>query len=183
MKLNLGCGDVNLPGFINIDNRIDTNYDVLDDVRYLREFEENSVSLIYASHILEHFSRHEYKDVLSRWYSLLSSNGILRVAVPDLESAAQYYIDTKDLRAITGLMYGGQDYSGNFHHWGWDYTQMENDLFETGFVSVYRYDWKKTEHSEFDDFSRSHLPHDPDAIKNVQFDNHILVSLNMEAIK
>ena len=66
MKLHLGCGSKHIDGFINIDARELPEVDEIDDVKTLVKFDKESINLIYASHILEHITRLEYTNVLSR---------------------------------------------------------------------------------------------------------------------
>jgi predicted SAM-dependent methyltransferase len=176
MKLHLGCGDKHIDGYINIDCRFLPTVDEVQDVTILRKYKNNSINVIYASHVLEHFKRWDYKYVLNRWYELLGEGGILRIAVPDFEQIVNHYVKHKNLRELSGLLYGGQDYEKNFHHWIWDFQTLKEDLIDVGFHSVYRYDWRKTEHNQIDDFSQSYLPH-------LCKDNGMLMSLNVEAIK
>lgn len=60
MKLHIGCGERYLPGWKHLDARkfphVDYVTDKLDD---LNMFADNSVSEIYACHVLEHFTRNE----------------------------------------------------------------------------------------------------------------------------
>ena len=176
MKLHLGCGSVKLDGFINIDIRYLPTVDRVDNVRFLRSFQDNTIDLIYASHVLEHFSRWDYKSVLTRWHTLLNRGGILRLAVPDFEAICKYYKKTKNLRAISGMLYGGQDVEENYHNWIWDFETLKADLEEIGFNNIQRYNWRSTEHGTIDDYSQSYLPH-----MNKQ--NGMLMSLNVEATK
>jgi len=176
IKLHLGCGKKFINDFINIDIRDIEGIDIVDDITKLNDFDENTVDLIYVSHVLEHFGRHKYKQVLSRWYQLLKPNGILRIAIPDFEKIVEYYSETKNLKSLLGLLYGGQDYPENFHYCIWDYETISKDLLEIGFYSVERYDWRNTEHKEIDDYSQSYLPH-------MDKENGKLMSLNIEAKK
>ena len=52
-KLNLGCSERKIHGFINIDSREEVNPDVVGDVTDLDsiDIKNSSVDLIYASHI------------------------------------------------------------------------------------------------------------------------------------
>jgi predicted SAM-dependent methyltransferase len=176
MKLHLGCGEKHIEGYVNIDVRYLPGVDEVCNVMHLRQYETNSVDVIYASHVLEHFSRWDYMNVLNRWYNILKPNGILRICVPDFEIISKYYVETKKLRDISGMLYGGQDYPENKHHWCWDFETLSHELKELGFKNVYRYDWRLTEHSHIDDFSQSYLPHKDK-------ENGRLFSLNIEAIK
>lgn len=176
MKLHLGCGNKHIDGFINIDIRYQPGVDIVDNIQFLRKIENNSIELIYSSHVLEHVSRWNIHSVISRWYDLLIPKGILRIAVPDFESICRYYLKTGKLNDVCGMLYGGQDYDENNHHWVWDFNLLANDLEKAGFKQIKRYDWKLTDHCMIDDYSQSYLPH-------MDKDNGQLMSLNIEAVK
>jgi predicted SAM-dependent methyltransferase len=60
MKLNLGCGDKILPGYVNVDvapSRAGRPPDVLCDLRSLGPFEDASADEVLAVHVVEHFWR------------------------------------------------------------------------------------------------------------------------------
>ena len=176
LKLHLGCGEKHIDGYINIDIRHMPGVDKVDNIRFLRSFKENSVDVIYACSVLEHFSRWDYIGVLKRWYDLLKLGGTIRIGVPDFESIVLYYNKNKDLLKLIGLLYGGQDYNENFHHMCWDFKNLKFDLEKIGFKNVSRYDWRTTEHFDIDDFSQAYLPH-------MDKENGLLMHLNVEAIK
>jgi len=176
LKLHLGCGDRHIEGFVNIDIRYLPTVDVVDNIRFLRRYESGSVDLIYASHVLEHFSRWDYIAVLQRWHELLKDSGVLRIAVPDFNAIAQYYIKTRDLKSLRGLLYGGQDYDENYHYCCWDFKILNDDLKKAGFKSASFYNWRNTEHAHVDDCSQAYIPH-------MDKENGQLMSLNVEAIK
>ena len=176
MKLHLGCGEKHIDGFVNIDIRQLKGVDITDDISTLSEFEVNSVDLIYASHVLEHFGRNIYLSILTRWHELLKKDGVLRLAVPDFEAMHKHYSKFKNLRIITGLLWGGQTYAQNYHTIGWDFNTLKADLKTVGFRKVKKYDWRLTEHAHIDDYSQCYLPH-------MDKKNGLLMSLNVEAIK
>ena len=151
--------------------------DIVDDVSKLIHIEKESVDLIYACHILEHFKRKEYFNILERWTQLLKPGGKLRLSVPDLEKVAQLYINGEfELEKMIGLIYGGQTYLYNFHYMGFDFKSLRKDLKKLKYTNIKRYDWKETEHASIDDYSQAYLPH-------MDKENGILMSLNVEAIK
>ena len=133
MKLHLGCGNKKIKGFINIDIRSLPEVDLVDNISELNNIKNDSVDLIYACHVLEHFGRDEYMKVLKRWYEVLNDGGTLRIAVPDFEQVVEYYNKHKDLSKLIGLLYGGQTYAHNFHYCGWDFQSLQNDLKSLGF--------------------------------------------------
>ena len=176
MKLHLGCGNKRLEGFINVDLISSPAVDLVEDASTLHSIESNSVDLIYASHILEHFSRWEHQIVLASWYEVLKPAGILRLAVPDFKQIVARYLITGELLELRGLLYGGQDYETNYHKCCWDFDTLKSDLEELQFVDVQRYNWQDTEHASIDDFSQAYLPHMDKA-------NGLLMSLNIECKK
>jgi len=118
--LNLGCGPGDVPeGWINLDGSwnawlakhwflrrlflalhlhpsrpADEKWDsrvVVHDVRKPLLFPDNSLSSVYASHLLEHLYLAEAKDLLKECYRVLKPRGILRVVVPDLHAIVQEY--------------------------------------------------------------------------------------------
>jgi predicted SAM-dependent methyltransferase len=175
VKLHLGCGTKHIDGYTNIDVRYLPGVDEVNNIKFLRNYKPNSVDLIYACHVLEHFSRWEYKTVLTRWFELLKPGGTLRLAIPNFSAICSYYVKTGDLSSIMGLLYGGQDYDENYHYVTFDYDSLSNDLIQIGFNNIMVYDYKTTEHSDVDDFSKAYLPH--------LDKNGILMSLNIEAKK
>jgi predicted SAM-dependent methyltransferase len=177
MKLHLGCGEKKIPGFINVDIRPDVNPDIIDNISNLSQFEDGSVDLIYCCHVLEHFGRHDYYKVLQTWTKKLKKGGKLRLSVPDLDVAIKLIYEKKyPLKKIIGLFYGGQTYKENYHYMGFNYDILENDLKELGYSKIYKWDWRKTEHSNIDDYSQAYLPH-------MDKENGTQVSLNIEAKK
>jgi len=183
-KLHLGCYDRKIHGFINIDIREDVNPDVVDDVFKLEKFENNSVDLIYACHILEHATKKDSILVLKRWYEVLKPGGILRLCVPDLQAAFEYYICYKDLSVLQTIIYGSQKHPYDFHYTGWDEQSLSNDLKKVGFLKIKKYDWRETEHFYIDDHSQCYLPNMSYSTRRVEGDiEGKLVSLNVEATK
>lgn len=176
LKLHLGCGDKHIEGYTNIDIRYLPGVDEINNIKFLRKYQHNSIDMIYACHVLEHFSRWEYKTVIKRWYDILKPGGTIRIAVPDFEKIVEYYQQTKDLAALRGLICGGQDYDENFHYCCWDFNLLKQDLKECGFEYIHKYDWRNTDHSNIDDYSQSYLPH-------MDKENGKLMSLNIQATK
>jgi len=172
IKLHLGCGTKHLDGYTNIDIRYLPGVDEVNNIKFLRNYADSSINEIYACHVLEHFGRWEYKDVLRRWFELLKSGGTLRIAVPNFEAICKNYIENKNLKLLMGLMYGGQDYDENFHYVTFDFKTLENELKELGYSEIKLWD---TEKYEIDDFSKAYIPH--------KDRTGMLMSLNIQAKK
>lgn len=178
MKLHLGCGPRYIPGFIHVDALPAHHVDIVGPVELL-PMDDASVSLIYASHVLEHFGRFEYRAVLEEWFRVLKSGGILRLSVPDFAVCAAIYYESglaDGLSGLVGLIVGGQRDSYDYHKMIFDEAFLRRDLLDIGFREVRRWDWRATEHADVDDYSQAHIPH-------MQKENGRLMSLNIEAVK
>lgn len=98
MKLvNLGCGQRYHKDWINIDfvsNSEDViQHNLLDGI----PINDNEVDLVYHSHVLEHFSKVQGVYFIKECYRVLKVNGIIRIAVPDLETIVKEYLNNLQL--------------------------------------------------------------------------------------
>jgi predicted SAM-dependent methyltransferase len=176
VKLHIGCGERYIPGFIHVDARKLPHVDYVTPADRLDMFEDNSVDLIYACHILDHLGRNQVDITLKEWHRVLVQGGILRLAVSDFEKLAEVYLKTKDLKLLLGPLLGRQDYPENTHYMIFDYTYLCEVLTAAGFKKVHRYDWRKTMHKDYDDLSQAYIPH-------MDKEHGTLISLNVEAEK
>ncbi len=85
MKINVGAGSRPLDGYVNIDRATGGEAYPLSQDGVV--FETNSADEIRASHVLEHFSHRDTLMVLKEWVRVLKPNGVLKIAVPDIEYA------------------------------------------------------------------------------------------------
>jgi predicted SAM-dependent methyltransferase len=175
VKLHVGCGKRFIEGYIHIDLMDYPHIDYKTSVDNLSMFKDNSVDVIYACHLLEHFKRGETEKVLKEWYRVLKKGGILRISVPDFRQIVKIY-QQYDLNTILGPVMGRQDYQYNFHYMIFDFETLSHFLTTVGFKGVATFDWRKTEHAGVDDYSQAYIPH-------MDKENGIQVSLNVEAIK
>ena len=177
-KINLGCGWRNFgKDWIHIDGG---DYPHLDSKDILNlPYEDNSIDLIYASHVIEYFDREEIIPILNKWKNKLKPDGILRLAVPNFEEIARLYLMTDyDLEKFVGLLYGKMKMGDQiiYHKTTYDFNSLKDILSKCGFHNVSYYNWEDTEHSKFDDHSQAYLPH-------MDKQNGVLMSLNIEAKK
>ena len=56
--------------------------------------------LVYASHVLEHFGRHQVAKPMLEWYRVLKTEGTLRLAVPDFEKIEQKDKEKKIIKTV-----------------------------------------------------------------------------------
>ena len=81
MKLHVGCGNVILPGWTNLDIEKLPGVDIIDDITTLTKIPDNSCEVIYASHVLEHI--YDLYDVMEEFTNKITEDGVLIVDVPD----------------------------------------------------------------------------------------------------
>ncbi len=175
MKLHLGCGKRYIPGYRHIDVVEYDHIDIVHSINSLPMISDNSCSVVYSCHVLEHFHKKQVPVVLKEWLRILRPGGVLRVAVPDMDALTRVYMDTKDLSLIIGPIYGRCDYLYNFHYTGFDYTTLSKYILDAGASKVGLYNWRNTEHAHIDDYSQAYIPQDKE--------NGVLISLNVEAVK
>jgi len=183
LRIHLGCWTrpMDPTGWINIDQVYVPGVDLIEDCRFLRSFRKMSVDAIYASHILDEFTRWEYMTVLKRWHDLLKMGGRIYLSVPDFDAIVDRYLETHDVRELEGLLHGGQDHPGWTRSYSWNMKVMKEDLMSVGFQDIRRYNfWERPFYSigreRRDDYSQAYLPHG-------NRETGRLMSLNVEATK
>jgi hypothetical protein len=137
LRLNLGCGHIALEDYVNVDARDLPGVDVVAAVDHL-PVDEGQDAEIFSAHLVEHFPQQELeRRVLPYWVSLLRPGGEFRAVVPDagamLAAHAEGSIPYADLREV---LYGGQEYEGDFHFNMYTTDSLGELLTEAGLVDV-----------------------------------------------
>lgn len=137
-KLNLGCGITYKPDHFNIDkfnNFIADKICGVDDLL----FKTNSIEIIEAHHLIEHFDYIHCKYVLSEWFRVLKPNGKLIIETPDLEKTFQKFRDSnsENKKIILQWIYG-IDSLGMQHKIGFSWELIRELLSEIGFENILR---------------------------------------------
>lgn len=130
MKLEIGAGSNPQPGYIHHDLRPLDDIEVVCDARQFPDEHKGRYDEVYASNILEHFNRFEIDAVFAEWISLLKPGGTMKIIVPDVKEICRQWVnDFIDHKHFVYLCYGGNDYDGNRHYYGFD-TESLAQLFE-----------------------------------------------------
>lgn len=121
MKLNLGCGACVVNGWTNVDYGVGArmakipgfralnkrlrifaldwdNRIVIHDLTTRFPWDNESVHIIYSSHLLEHFLPKEGRAFICECFRVLRRGGTIRLVVPDLSYIVEEYADGR-LRA------------------------------------------------------------------------------------
>lgn len=144
IKLNLGNQGTYLRGFIGVDH-------ITGDAVYpLTKYAGGSVSEIYASHVLEHFSHRHTMDVLREWSRVLEPDGKIRIAVPDWDKITDPKV-VPDFAQRTMYLFGGhvdkhdrhgalftaQSLTAQMRHVGFEFVQpWESEIIDCASLPV-----------------------------------------------
>ena len=179
IKINLGCGWRNFgDDWYHIDGG---DYKHLDSHDIFNiPFENNTVDVIYASHVIEYFNRQEIIPILKKWKNKLKPGGKLRLAVPDFEAMVKLYLHKGyDVESFLGPLYGKMPMGDEiiYHKTVYDFKSLKKILLNIGFNNINRYDWRDYDiHIKNDDHSQSYLP-------KMDKEKGTLISLNLETTK
>ncbi len=150
--INLGCGLDSSSEFINIDALPFPNIHYIQAIYDLSMFANNSVDLVYASHVMEHIPRDKFKTTLTEWRRVLKPGGTLRLAVPDFDALVEIYkSDNKNVDRVTNQVLGGQGSVYNIHYSLWNFKKAELILKNLGFKNTRRWSPDKVNHHNFKD--------------------------------
>lgn len=137
MRLNIGCGHIPLDGYINVDQRALPGVDIVAEAGSI-PVEPGSVCEVFSAHLLEHFPQEALRRrLLPYWRGLLSSGGMFRAVVPDgqamLEGISAGHYEFEEFREV---LFGAQDYAGDFHYNLYTPDSLSNLLREANFDHI-----------------------------------------------
>lgn len=149
VKLNLGCGDKILPGYVNVDvapSRAGRKPDVLCDLQYLDPFPDNAVDEVLAVHVVEHFWRWEVVEVLREWVRVLKPGGKMILECPNIRRACEQFLTDPAKGAGPGsegqrtmwVFYGDPAWKDPLmvHRWGYTPESLTEVMKEAGLVNI-----------------------------------------------
>ena len=178
-RVHIGCGMSTIPGWINCDNsfsvkiakipllffltnRLGVLRDQMEFIKFCRHnhvlwvnatkklpFADDSVDVIYSSHMVEHLEHSQIRSFLKEAYRVLAPNSIIRISIPDLRKDIDQYLSDNDANAfIKGLLLSPAKSStitdrirflvvGNrMHKWMYDGESMKQLITSMGFTNT-----------------------------------------------
>lgn len=138
MKLNLGCGNKYLEGYTNCDLYNTSVCDKECDIRSI-PYNDESVTEIIASHVLEHLPKNDVIVALKSCYRVLIHGGILKLEVPDLNWVLKDFLDAPENQKWghrIERIYGLQCNMGEFHATGFTKERLIHLLADAMFIPL-----------------------------------------------
>lgn len=149
IRLNLGCGDKILDGYINVDivsERAGKQPDINCDIKNLNVFPDNYADEILAVHVIEHFWRWEVNGVLIEWLRVLKPGGKIILECPNLISACEEFLKNPNINSGPGregqrsmwVFYGDPRWKDPLmvHRWGYTPESLAKVLYGAGFTNM-----------------------------------------------
>ncbi len=145
-KLHLGCGEIRLEGYVNVDHPPNEHTvqkksvaDVHADIRTM-DLPSESAAEIRLHHVLEHFPRVEALALLTRWNRWLCQDGLLVVETPDFDRSIALLRSTWFSPArrnkVMRHIFGSQEASWAYHYDGWSQKQFQQVLGNLGYGKI-----------------------------------------------
>jgi carbamoyltransferase len=144
IRLQLGCGEQPMKGFINLDYPPD-NHSVMQckaddfiDIKVL-DLPENCIDEIRLHHVFEHFGRVTAIGLLVRWYRWLKIGGRIVIETPDMHNVAKTIcsdVDWQTKMAHLRHISGDQTDSWGFHLEPWFEERFQRTLAHLGYANV-----------------------------------------------
>lgn len=162
-RLNIGCGESGVPGWVNIglfsDRKVPYGTIVNHRATRLLHYDmtrgipmrDETARYIYASHFIEHLTLGEARLFFRECYRVLKPGGMIRITTPDLELWIERYL-ANDLSfferfyrccpSYSDLTTKGQILVGQIQGWGhrwlYDLESLQAIMAEAGFGTITR---------------------------------------------
>ena len=163
MKLNIGCGNVPLEGYTNVDkyyypgstaplndnglaetwntDHPDSTWVFGDAVKL--DFPNDYFDQVLMVHIIEHLSMEDGNLAIKEAYRVLKPGGTIEIETPDLLKACKLMLETgisdPNWYRYWGCIYGttGKDGEGQFHLCGYTQSYLKFKMEERGFKDIH----------------------------------------------
>lgn len=150
LKLHLGCGGMRWLDFLNIDfypievdkpdsSRSGCVADIFADMRDLG-LPDGSISEIFTSHTIDHFTRWEAIAMLKDWYRMLTPGGKLVIEAADFVRCVLWlFHPLKSRRHLARSQFYGNQWDNldyQTHRYLWSARELSSVLKDVGFARV-----------------------------------------------
>jgi predicted SAM-dependent methyltransferase len=143
MKLHIG-GEQIKDGWKILNVQPKDGVDYVGNISNLDQFTDNSISEIYASHVIEHVKQKDTLETFRGLYRVLKPKGTLYISVPDMDILCRMFVDENanidNKIHIMKMIFGGQVDDFDFHYMGWNQEFLFDFLKTVGFSEGKRVD-------------------------------------------
>ena len=172
MKLNLGCGNKILDGYLNVDKFDYYNVDKVHDLeKFPYPFDNDTVDEILLSHVLEHIGQDPniFNEILKEFYRVCKNQAVIDIAVPHPRHD-DFISDPTHVRPITLLGLSLYDKSLNEE---WAKSGAANT--PLGLIHKVNFKIESVNYTIEDEFMKKHQSGEIDKIKLDYYMKHLLV--------
>jgi predicted SAM-dependent methyltransferase len=159
-RVHVGCNDIRIPGFVNVDVRRTAATDVVHDCKDVSIFPNESLSFVFSNAFFEHLYLSDRVPFLKDLRRALRTGGMIAFSgLPDFEGVARAYIERRtpgnvspefDLYEAYRYTHGAPEgrpswWLAQLHKGLLDSPTINALLDEAGFATriVFRYKWGK----------------------------------------
>ena len=149
LKLNLGCGEIVKPGWVNVDGNPKTSDVFYFDFRNKLPIADGSVRHVHSEAFFEHLEYDDVAALLREISRVLVPNGTARIIVPDLEKYASAYSrndqayfeqlpflgGAAEKLETKGIICNQMFRMGGGHKFAWDFETFDHVARANGFSS------------------------------------------------
>ncbi len=134
LVLDIGCGNNKKENSVGCDCLKSDSVDILADARSL-PFQDEVFDHVYSSHVIEHFSHREVKDIMAEWVRVLKKDGVIEIVCPWLRVCALYLFLRPTHKHMMDI-YGAQNSETDYHKCGFTFKQLTELLNQCGITNV-----------------------------------------------
>jgi len=140
-KLHIG-GTTRVEGWEILNAIPGPDVDHVCNANDLSDFDDNTFSALYASHVAEHFDfRKELLNALKEWHRVLKPGGTAYISVPDLDILAALFISKNKYTInerffLMRMIFGGHMDEYDYHLVGLNEDFLSFFLRDAGFINI-----------------------------------------------
>jgi predicted SAM-dependent methyltransferase len=136
VRLNLGCGETYIDGWVNVDHQSPFPADERVDLTGPLPWPAGSITHVYAGHVLEHLTHDQCADLAKRLLDCMNADGVLIAVGPDIDAAIRLSGGTNRVgkHSLEVIRHGGHRWPGDVHLWETTAANVTDLLAEAGWV-------------------------------------------------
>jgi predicted SAM-dependent methyltransferase len=133
IKLDIGCGKHPREGYEHLDIQPLEHIEYVCDASKELPFKDNSLSAVYSSNTLEHFSWRDVDSILKMWVRKLKVKAKIELKVPCQKSVSRAYYEGRiKAKEFSNATYADQDDYTNYHKCAFDPEWLSELLKDAG---------------------------------------------------